>query len=105
MDIDNLIRQLEKVAADIRDHEHAEGWLFGPFCVVAGLERFVIEFFRAKDDRFVAGLTYAQLIATGFVVLGVIWMLAFRRVRDGWPGIHAPPAAPVATDAEPAAGA
>ena len=36
----------------LRDHKHAEGWLFGLYCVLAGLERFVIEFFRAKDDRF-----------------------------------------------------
>ena len=36
----------------MRDHKHAEGWLFGVYCVLAGVERFIIEFFRAKDDRF-----------------------------------------------------
>jgi phosphatidylglycerol:prolipoprotein diacylglycerol transferase len=86
----------------IRDHKHAEGWLFGPYCVLAGIERFAIEFFRAKDDRLVAGLTYAQLIAIGFVVLGVIWMSAFRRVRPGWPGIYAS-SAPVSVAAVEAA--
>jgi phosphatidylglycerol:prolipoprotein diacylglycerol transferase len=58
----------------LRDHRHAEGWLFGVYCVLAGLERFVVEFFRAKDDRLVAGLTYAQLIAMGFVAAGAVWM-------------------------------
>ena len=26
----------------LRDHRHAEGWLFGLYCVLAGLERFII---------------------------------------------------------------
>jgi phosphatidylglycerol:prolipoprotein diacylglycerol transferase len=73
-----------------RDHQHAEGWLFGLFCVLAGLERFVIEFFRAKDDRLVGGLTYAQLIALAFVAVGIALMMLRRRVRAGEPGIYAP---------------
>jgi phosphatidylglycerol:prolipoprotein diacylglycerol transferase len=73
----------------MRDHKHAEGWLFGVYCVLAGIERFIVEFFRAKDDRLVAGLTYAQMISIGFVVLGIIWLAVFWRVRPGWPGIYA----------------
>jgi phosphatidylglycerol---prolipoprotein diacylglyceryl transferase len=80
-----------------RDHKHAEGWLFGVYCVLAGIERFIVEFFRAKDDRFVGGLTYAQLIAIGFVVIGIIWMSALWRVRPGLPGIYASAPAPVDT--------
>jgi len=57
--------------------------------VLAGVERFIVEFFRAKDDRFVAGLTYAQMISIGFVVIGMIWLAVFWRVRPGWPGIYA----------------
>ena len=74
----------------LRDHKHAEGWLFGPYAVLAGIERFIVEFYRAKDDRLLAGLTYAQLISIGFVVLGVIWMAVFWRVRERWPGIYGP---------------
>ena len=77
----------------IRDHKHAEGWLFGVYCVLAGLERFVIEFFRAKDDRLLAGLTYAQVIALGFVAFGVVWMTLTSRIGAGKPGIHSQPAA------------
>jgi phosphatidylglycerol:prolipoprotein diacylglycerol transferase len=73
----------------LRDHKHAEGWLFGVYAVLAGIERFVVEFYRAKDDRLVHGLTYAQLIAVAFVVFGVVWMSAFWRVRERWPGIYA----------------
>src|SRR5262249_9350788 len=60
----------------LRDHRHAEGWLFGVYCVLAGLERFCIEFFRAKDDRFFGMLTMAQVIAIAFAVGGAMWMAA-----------------------------
>lgn len=73
----------------LRDHAHAEGWLFGVYAVLSGLERFVIEFLRAKDDRLLAGLTYAQVIALGFVVLGVGFMVRRWRVGDGKRGIYA----------------
>ena len=58
----------------LRDHGHEEGWLFGVYMVLAGIERFLIEFLRAKDDRFIAGLTVAQGIAVLFVVAGALWM-------------------------------
>jgi phosphatidylglycerol:prolipoprotein diacylglycerol transferase len=80
----------------LRDHRHAEGWLFGVYCILAGIERFVIEFFRAKDDRFVAGLTLAQMISIGFVVLGIVWCAALWRVRPKLPGIYAPKPAELA---------
>lgn len=73
----------------MRDHDHAEGWLFGVYCVLAGIERFIVEFFRAKDDRFVGGLTYAQVIALAFVAIGFVWMAWRNRVAEGRPGIYA----------------
>jgi phosphatidylglycerol:prolipoprotein diacylglycerol transferase len=73
----------------MRDHKHAEGWLFGVYLVFAGLERFVIEFFRAKDDRLLFGLTYAQGIALAVVALGVVVMMLRMRVTPGKVGIHA----------------
>ncbi len=72
----------------MRDHKHAEGWLFGVYAVMAGVERFIIEFFRAKDDRLVAGLTYAQMIALAFVAFGVAWMMWRSRPGPGKPGIY-----------------
>ena len=59
----------------LRDRVHGAGWLFGLYCLLAGLERFIVEFFRAKDDRFfMGGLTAAQMIAIGFALFGAIWM-------------------------------
>lgn len=73
----------------LRDHKHAQGWLFGVYCVLAGIERFVIEFFRAKDDRFFGMFTTAQLIALGVLAVGVVIMWARRTVGPGKPGIYA----------------
>ncbi len=74
-----------------RNHKHAEGWLFGFWAVWAGLERFAVEFLRAKDDRIggVGGLSAAQLISLGILVFGVIWMRMRRDVTPEHPGIFA----------------
>ena len=65
----------------MRDHDHAEGWLFDVWCIFAGVERFIVEFFRAKDDRFtwLGGLSTAQAIAIGIAVVGVGVMMARRQ--------------------------
>lgn len=73
----------------LRDHKHAEGWLFGLWCILAGLERFIIEFVRAKDDRFFGALTAAQVIALAIVGIGIALMAWRNRVGPGKPGIHA----------------
>ena len=73
----------------LRDHKHAEGWLFGVYMVLAGLERFLIEFLRAKDDRFFGPLTIAQVIALVFMAAGAAWMYARRQVTAEAKGIYA----------------
>jgi phosphatidylglycerol:prolipoprotein diacylglycerol transferase len=83
----------------LRNHKHAEGWLFGVYCVMAGIERFVIEFFRAKDDRFFGAFTTAQVFAIGFAIGGAAWMYARRNVTATAPGIMATAGQP-ATAAE-----
>ena len=66
----------------LRRHRHAEGWLFGVYCVLAGIERFVVEIFRAKDDRLGFGLTIAQMLALLAVALGVVLLYARRAPRE-----------------------
>jgi phosphatidylglycerol:prolipoprotein diacylglycerol transferase len=73
----------------LRDHKHAEGWLFGVYCILAGVERFIIEFFRAKDDRFFGPFTTAQMIAVIFVIIGIAVVYARRNVSKDAPGIYA----------------
>lgn len=73
----------------LRDHKHAEGWLMGVYCVMAGVERFIVEFFRAKDDRFVGALTVAQVIALVFIAIGIAVMAMRSRVTPEARGIYA----------------
>lgn len=66
----------------LRSRERATGWLFAVYLMLAGLERFFVEIFRAKDDRFLAGFTIAQL--TSVVLIGIGAYL-YLRWRDGPP--------------------
>jgi phosphatidylglycerol:prolipoprotein diacylglycerol transferase len=74
----------------MRDHDHAEGWLFGVWCILAGIERFIVEFFRAKDDRFsfLAGLSTAQVIAIAIALAGVAIMAARRTTGPDRPSVR-----------------
>jgi phosphatidylglycerol:prolipoprotein diacylglycerol transferase len=63
----------------LRRHAHRAGWLFGVYLVVGGLERFIVEFFRVKDDRLAVGLTIAQVISIAALAGGVAWLAAFWR--------------------------
>jgi len=55
----------------IRDHSRSPGWIFALWLALAGLERFIVEFFRAKDDRFLGPLTLAQGISVVIIAVGV----------------------------------
>jgi phosphatidylglycerol---prolipoprotein diacylglyceryl transferase len=55
------------------------GLLFALYLLLAGTERFLVEFIRRNDDV-ALGLTQAQLISVAMVVAGGLWLLlAFRR--------------------------
>ncbi len=62
----------------LRKHSHREGWLFGVWCMLAGTERFIVEFFRAKDDLTTAGLTSAQIIAITVFTIGFGLLMSKR---------------------------
>jgi phosphatidylglycerol:prolipoprotein diacylglycerol transferase len=55
-----------------RDHGHATGWMLGCYLVFAGLERFLVEFLRAKDDRLLGPFTIAQATSVVLVVVGAL---------------------------------
>ncbi len=65
----------------IRKHAHEKGWLFMVWLALAGAERFLVEFFRAKDDRFFGTLTLAQVISLTLILVGVLGILKFREIR------------------------
>jgi len=61
-----------------RDHPHATGWLFAWYLVLAGLERFFVEFIRAKDDRLIGPFTLAQVTSVLMIVLGTYLLQRWR---------------------------
>jgi phosphatidylglycerol:prolipoprotein diacylglycerol transferase len=75
----------------LRTHTHAVGWRFGIYLLFAGVERFFVEFLRAKDDRLLGSFTVAQLASVGVVIAGliVVWKL-----KDD-DGLMKEPAAPI----------
>jgi phosphatidylglycerol:prolipoprotein diacylglycerol transferase len=54
------------------------GILFALYLVIAGVERFLIEFIRRNDDV-ALGLTAAQLWSIGQFVIGAFWLIVAQR--------------------------
>ncbi len=67
----------------LRAKGHRPGWIFMTWLALAGVERFVVEIFRAKDDRFFGVLTLAQIISLMLVAVGVAYMAKLRRSQGG----------------------
>jgi phosphatidylglycerol:prolipoprotein diacylglycerol transferase len=65
----------------LRRHTHKPGWLFMFWIALAGVERFIVEFFRAKDDRFFGPLTLAQVISLGLILVGIYGASRLRAAR------------------------
>jgi phosphatidylglycerol:prolipoprotein diacylglycerol transferase len=55
------------------------GWLFGLYLIFAGVERFLVEIVRAKDDRFLGPFTIAQLTSAILVVVGLVLVSVWRK--------------------------
>lgn len=60
----------------LRKHPHGMGWLAAVYLMAVGVERFLVEFIRAKDDRMIGMFTIAQL--TSAIVFSVGVFLAIR---------------------------
>lgn len=59
---------------------HPKGRIAGLFFILMGIERFLVEIVRAKDDRFLGPFTVAQLISTIAIVLGgILVSMSFSR--------------------------
>jgi phosphatidylglycerol:prolipoprotein diacylglycerol transferase len=70
----------------LRLAERPVGWLFAPYLIIAGLERFSIEILRLKDDRFIGPLTIAQLVSVGLVLVGAYLLTSLRKAAPVGPG-------------------
>ena len=55
------------------------GQLFFVWLALAGVERFIVEIFRAKDDRLLGAFSVAQLISVLLIAIAVAFSYALRR--------------------------
>jgi phosphatidylglycerol:prolipoprotein diacylglycerol transferase len=62
------------------------GWLFGVYLVFAGVERFLIEIVRAKDDRIFGAITIAQAVSVLLVLAGAMIVAQWRHGQSVDPG-------------------
>ncbi len=72
----------------LRKRQAGIGWLFGLYLILAGLERFLIEFLRAKDDRMFGTFTLAQVTSVALVLVGAYILSALYRAKDVPPGSY-----------------
>lgn len=70
----------------LRRHRNGTGWLFGLYLVLAGSERLLVEFVRAKSDRLVGPLTLAQLTALTIILVGGVLITRFKNAGAVDPG-------------------
>src|SRR3954454_13136998 len=65
-------------------HRWRPGTLFGLYLVLAGTERFLVEFIRRNSDVLL-GLTQPQLLSVAMIVGGAAWLWALRRRSEPAP--------------------
>jgi phosphatidylglycerol:prolipoprotein diacylglycerol transferase len=70
----------------LRTRAAGTGWLFGLYLVFAGVERFLVEIVRAKDDRVLGPFTLAQLTSVGLIVIGSTILIRLRQAPEIPPG-------------------
>jgi phosphatidylglycerol:prolipoprotein diacylglycerol transferase len=72
----------------LRTRATGTGWLFGLYLVFAGVERFLVEIVRAKDDRLIGPFTLAQLTSTLLVAIGLVMLARWKKGPDIPPGAY-----------------
>jgi phosphatidylglycerol:prolipoprotein diacylglycerol transferase len=64
---------------------HPKGRVWGVFLILLGIERFLVEIVRAKDDRFLGPFTVAQLISVLLVLAGLVILSRAKTYRRAAP--------------------
>jgi phosphatidylglycerol:prolipoprotein diacylglycerol transferase len=62
----------------IRTKIKPAGWLFSIYLIIAGFERFFVEFLRNTTESSVPGLSVAQVMALGLIVVGAVKLYTLR---------------------------
>jgi phosphatidylglycerol:prolipoprotein diacylglycerol transferase len=74
----------------LRKRVSTNGVLWFSYMAMAGVERYVVEIFRAKDDRFLGPLTIAQLISLFVSGIGIAMVLKLRASAAAQPAPASP---------------
>jgi phosphatidylglycerol---prolipoprotein diacylglyceryl transferase len=69
-------------------HRWRPGTLFALYLVLAGAERFLVEFVRRNDDVFL-GLTQPQLLSIALIAAGAVWLWQLRGFQPAAPPARA----------------
>lgn len=64
------------------------GTMFAVYLMFAGVERFIVEIFRAKDDRFLGPFTIAQFTSVVVLAVGAALFAALRKAPAVAPGTY-----------------
>lgn len=62
----------------LRKRDTPDGWLFSILIILAGIERFLIEFIRNTTPSPIPDLSIAQLIAIGLIVIGILKIISTK---------------------------
>ncbi len=62
----------------LRKRNTPDGWLFSILIILAGIERFLIEFIRNTTPSPIPDLSIAQLIAIGLIVIGILKIISIK---------------------------
>jgi phosphatidylglycerol:prolipoprotein diacylglycerol transferase len=68
----------------LRGVDRPPWWLFAVYMILAGTERFLIEFIRTNAPLWL-GLTEAQLVSIGVVAVGAVTVLLLEKKRRRTP--------------------
>ncbi len=71
------------VAWRLRGVRRPPGWLFALWLSLASVARFLVEFVRAKDDRFLGSLTVAQVISLALAAAAAAAMIRLASRSGG----------------------
>ncbi|HSE83402.1 MAG TPA: prolipoprotein diacylglyceryl transferase [Thermodesulfobacteriota bacterium] len=65
----------------IRKKNVPTGWLFSIFLILAGVERFLIEFIRSTTPSPIPNISIAQLMAIAIIIVGVLKLVQIHRLE------------------------
>ena len=74
----------------LRTRVRPAGWLFSIYLILAGLERFFVEFFRSTTPSPIPGLSLAQVMAVAIILIGIVKLYSLRGAGENAPAPESP---------------